>query len=174
MREQGGVGTISKRRKIANRVSCRWLSETRIVERYRTISVNNPAAIRAWSRAQRWVGAISPPSVVDYRERDSMNVLIRDAPLLTVFGWGPAWLVAGPQSRSIGEAWRAPDSQTSPAAPEGRAARSEGPAWRFHATLLILEKRSGWFASWFTRKSSRLRRTGALWQPTGILQRGSF
>jgi trehalose/maltose transport system substrate-binding protein len=46
----------------------------RIVESDRTISVNNPAAIRAWQRARHWVGWISTPSVIAYRERDSMNV----------------------------------------------------------------------------------------------------
>jgi trehalose/maltose transport system substrate-binding protein len=46
----------------------------RIVESDRTISVNNPAAIRAWQRARGWIGRISPPAVVAYRERDSMNV----------------------------------------------------------------------------------------------------
>ena len=46
----------------------------RIVEDDRTISVNNPATIRAWQRAARWVGWISPPGVVAYRETDSLNV----------------------------------------------------------------------------------------------------
>jgi trehalose/maltose transport system substrate-binding protein len=46
----------------------------RIIESDRTISVNNPAAIRAWQRARRWIGRISPPSVIAYRERDSENV----------------------------------------------------------------------------------------------------
>jgi trehalose/maltose transport system substrate-binding protein len=46
----------------------------RIIEKDRTISVNNPAAIRTWQRAKRWIGWISPPGVVAYRERDSMNV----------------------------------------------------------------------------------------------------
>jgi trehalose/maltose transport system substrate-binding protein len=46
----------------------------RIIENDRTISVNNPAAIRAWRRARRWIGWISPPSVVAYRELDTMNV----------------------------------------------------------------------------------------------------
>jgi len=44
----------------------------RIIEQDRTISVNNPAAIRAWQRARHWIGWISPPSVVTYRELDSM------------------------------------------------------------------------------------------------------
>lgn len=45
-----------------------------IVEKDHTISVNNPNTIRAWKRAARWVGSISPPSVVDYREWDAFNV----------------------------------------------------------------------------------------------------
>ncbi len=46
----------------------------RIIERDRTISVNNPAAIAAWQRAKRWIGWISPPGTVAYREVDSMLV----------------------------------------------------------------------------------------------------
>jgi trehalose/maltose transport system substrate-binding protein len=46
----------------------------RIIESDRTISVNNPAAIRAWQRAQHWIGSISPPAVLAYRELDSMDV----------------------------------------------------------------------------------------------------
>ena len=46
----------------------------RIIESDKTISVNNPAAIRAWQRAAHWIGWISPPGVVAYRELDSMNV----------------------------------------------------------------------------------------------------
>jgi len=45
----------------------------RIIESDHTISVNNPAAIRAWQRAKRWIGSISPPSVFAYRELDSLN-----------------------------------------------------------------------------------------------------
>ena len=46
----------------------------RIIEDDGLISVNNPAAIRSWQRAKRWVGWISPPSVVAFRELDSINV----------------------------------------------------------------------------------------------------
>jgi trehalose/maltose transport system substrate-binding protein len=46
----------------------------RIVEDDRTVSVNNPAAIRSWERAKGWIGSISPPAVAAYRERDSMGV----------------------------------------------------------------------------------------------------
>jgi trehalose/maltose transport system substrate-binding protein len=46
----------------------------RIIERNRTISVNNPAAIAAWQRAKHWIGWISPPGVVSYREADTTLV----------------------------------------------------------------------------------------------------
>jgi trehalose/maltose transport system substrate-binding protein len=46
----------------------------RIIERDKTISVNNPQAIRAWQRAARWVGSISPPGVVAYKEWDGTNL----------------------------------------------------------------------------------------------------
>ena len=45
----------------------------RVVESNRTISVNNPAAIQSWLRAKRWIGRISPPSVLASQELDSMN-----------------------------------------------------------------------------------------------------
>ena len=48
----------------------------RIIEEDKTISVNNPQAIRAWQRAARWVGSISPPSVVEYKEWDAVNVWV--------------------------------------------------------------------------------------------------
>src|ERR1700722_9075144 len=46
----------------------------RVIENNRSISVNNPAAIRSWQRARRWIGWISPPSVLAYQEMDSINV----------------------------------------------------------------------------------------------------
>jgi trehalose/maltose transport system substrate-binding protein len=45
----------------------------RIIESNQTVSVNNPAAIRSWRRAKRWIGWISPPSVLAYQELDSIN-----------------------------------------------------------------------------------------------------
>src|SRR5258707_3538845 len=46
----------------------------RIIESDGTIRVNNPAAIRAWQRARRWIGWISPPSTAEDREIDATNV----------------------------------------------------------------------------------------------------
>lgn len=48
----------------------------RIIERDNTITVNNPQAIRAWQRAARWVGSISPPGVVAYKEWDGTKHLV--------------------------------------------------------------------------------------------------
>lgn len=45
----------------------------RIIEVDRTISINNPQAIKVWQRAARWVGTISPPSVTAYAKWDAHN-----------------------------------------------------------------------------------------------------
>src|ERR1700719_4286683 len=63
----------------------------RIIEDDKTISVNNPQAIRAWQRAARWVGSISPPSVVGYTEGDASNVWVAgDAAFMR--SWPPAYV----------------------------------------------------------------------------------
>ncbi|HVO61012.1 MAG TPA: ABC transporter substrate-binding protein [Terriglobales bacterium] len=38
------------------------------------VTVNNPATIRAWQRAARWVGSISPPAVIAFKEWDALNI----------------------------------------------------------------------------------------------------
>ena len=40
-----------------------------------SITVNNPRSIEAMKRARRWIGTISPPSVIAFKEQDSRNVL---------------------------------------------------------------------------------------------------
>ena len=39
-----------------------------------TITVNNPRTVSAWERAAHWVGSISPPGVVAYKEWDAFNI----------------------------------------------------------------------------------------------------
>jgi trehalose/maltose transport system substrate-binding protein len=46
----------------------------RIIEDDQTITVNNPQTIRAWQRAARWVGSISPRDVTAYAKWDAGNV----------------------------------------------------------------------------------------------------
>lgn len=82
----------------------------RIVESDRTISVNNPAAIRAWSRARRWIGRISPPAVVDYRERDSMNVFDSGLAAFNRVWLGTSVARSGPSSRVY---WRSLEPRVS-------------------------------------------------------------
>jgi len=46
----------------------------RIIEDDSTISANSPQAIRAWQRAARWVGSVSPPGVTAYGKSDAENL----------------------------------------------------------------------------------------------------
>jgi trehalose/maltose transport system substrate-binding protein len=61
-----------------------------IIENDRTISVNNPHAIRAWQRAARWVGSISPPGVNGYVEADALNVWVGGAAFMR--NWPTAYV----------------------------------------------------------------------------------
>lgn len=45
-----------------------------LIESNGSISVNNPKTVEAMQRAHRWIGTISPPSVVAFKEQDSRNV----------------------------------------------------------------------------------------------------
>ena len=52
-----------------------------IIEKDKTVSVNNPEAIGAWRRAAHWVGSISPPSIVGIQgvglaERSDRNLVL--------------------------------------------------------------------------------------------------
>ena len=46
-----------------------------IIEPDRSITVNNPRTIEAMQMARRWIGTISPPSVIAFKEQDSRNVM---------------------------------------------------------------------------------------------------
>jgi trehalose/maltose transport system substrate-binding protein len=61
-----------------------------IIEDDGRISVNNSRAIRSWDRAAHWVGTISPPAVIAYRESDANNIwLAGDAAFMR--NWTPAY-----------------------------------------------------------------------------------
>jgi trehalose/maltose transport system substrate-binding protein len=59
----------------------------RIIEANRTVSVNNENAIRAWERAARWIGWISPPNVTAYEELDSVNHFENSGNAAFSLGW---------------------------------------------------------------------------------------
>jgi trehalose/maltose transport system substrate-binding protein len=75
----------------------------RIIEQDRTISVNNPPAIRAWQRAKRWIGSISPPGVVAYRELDTELVFDSGKAAFNRI-WFLTPMTSSGQARQIG--WR--------------------------------------------------------------------
>jgi trehalose/maltose transport system substrate-binding protein len=59
-----------------------------------TITVDNPQTIRAWVRAARWVGSISPPGVVAYKEWDAFNIW-QAGQAAFMRNWTIAYLTAG-------------------------------------------------------------------------------
>ena len=94
----------------------------RIIEEDQTISVNNPQTVSAWQRAARWVGSISPPGVVGYREWDSLNVWVAgDAAFMR--NWPTAYV----DSQSAGSPIRNKfDIALLPGGKSGRAGTSGG------------------------------------------------
>jgi trehalose/maltose transport system substrate-binding protein len=68
-----------------------------IVETNRTVSVNNENAIRAWQRAARWIGWISPPSVIAYEDLDSVNCFEDSGKAAFSLGWTSDFLLTVPQ-----------------------------------------------------------------------------
>lgn len=74
----------------------------RIIEGDGTISVNNPAAIRAWQRAAGWIGTISPPGVVAYQEVDSLSAWDSgNAAFMRSWQWG--YRLTHPRESPVGD-----------------------------------------------------------------------
>jgi trehalose/maltose transport system substrate-binding protein len=60
-----------------------------IIEPDGVISVNNPRTRKAFERAARWVGTISPPGVVNYEEQDVWNLWTEGkAAFIRNWSWG--------------------------------------------------------------------------------------
>ena len=72
----------------------------RIIEEDRLISVNNPQATRAWQRAARWTGSISPPGVIAYKEWDALN-LWRSGNAAFMRNWTAAYLLSGAEESAV-------------------------------------------------------------------------
>jgi trehalose/maltose transport system substrate-binding protein len=132
----------------------------RIIEEDKTISVNNPQTIKAWQRAAHWVGSISPPGVVGYREWDSLNVWVAgDAAFMR------HWPSAYPDSQAAGSLIR--NKFEVALLPGGKAGRvgtlggwglavSRFSAHRTEALQLV---------RYLSRKDVQLKRSRALSQP---------
>ena len=132
----------------------------RIIEEDKTISVNNPQAIRAWQRAARWVGSISPPGVVGYREWDSLNVWVAgDAAFMR--HWPSAYL----DSQAAGSAIRNKfDTALLPGGKAGQVGTLGG--WGLAVSRFSAHPREALeLVRYLTRRDVQERRTHVVSQP---------
>ena len=73
----------------------------RIINADGTITVNNPNTIRAWERAARWVGRISPPSVLAYHEWDGTNAFHASLTAAFLRGWISEYSLGQPVKQAV-------------------------------------------------------------------------
>lgn len=64
------------------------------------VTVNNPQTIRAWKRAARWPGFISPPSVIAYTEADAANRW-QQGQAVFMRNWSNAYIVASSENSAV-------------------------------------------------------------------------
>ena len=134
-----------------------------IVEENQTISVNNPLAIKAWQRAAHWVGSISPPGVVGYREWDSLNVWVAgDAAFMR------NWPSAYTDSRASGSPIRDKfDVALLPSGKAGRAGTLGG--WGLAVSRSSAHPREAVeLVRYLTRRDVQLKRLRVLSQPATL------
>jgi trehalose/maltose transport system substrate-binding protein len=132
----------------------------RIIEEDQAISVNNPQAIRAWQRAARWVGSISPPGVVGYREWDSLNVWVAgDAAFMR--NWPSAYV----DSRAAGSSIRNKfDIALLPGGKAGRVGTLGG--WGLAVSRFSAHPREALeLVRYLTRRDVQVKRARVLSQP---------
>lgn len=67
-----------------------------VVEPNGEVTVNNPNTVRAWKRAARWVGTISPPTVLSYQEWDSANAFWTSGRAAFLRAWESDYFIANP------------------------------------------------------------------------------
>ncbi|MCU1242195.1 MAG: hypothetical protein JWO71_2921 [Candidatus Acidoferrum typicum] len=132
----------------------------RIIEEDQTISVNNPQAIRAWQRAARWVGSVSPPGVVGYREWDSLNVWVAgDAAFMR--HWPSAYLDSQAAGSSIRDKF---DTALLPAGKSGRVGTLGG--WGLAVSRFSAHPREALqLVRYLTRRDVQVKRSRTLSQP---------
>jgi trehalose/maltose transport system substrate-binding protein len=132
----------------------------RIIEENQTISVNNPQAIRAWQRAARWVGSISPPGVVGYREWDSLNVwLAGDAAFMR--HWPSAYLESQAPGSSVRDKF---DAALLPGGKSGQVGTLGG--WGLAVSRFSAHPREALeLVRYLTRRDVQAKRSRTLSQP---------
>ena len=64
------------------------------------VTVNNARTIRAWERAARWVGTISPPGVVSHHEWDAQNLWLGGKAAF-MRNWSSGYIAARAQSSKV-------------------------------------------------------------------------
>jgi trehalose/maltose transport system substrate-binding protein len=122
--------------------------------------VNNPQAIRAWQRAAHWVGSISPPGVVGYREWDSLNVwLAGDAAFMR------NWTSANADSQAAGSPIRNTfDIAQLPGGKAGRVGTLGG--WSLAVSRFSAHPREALgLVRYLTRRDVQVKRSHVLSQP---------
>jgi trehalose/maltose transport system substrate-binding protein len=67
-----------------------------VIESDGEISVNNPNTVRAWKRAARWIGTISPPTALSYKEWDSSNAFWTSGRAAFQRAWQSDYFLANP------------------------------------------------------------------------------
>jgi trehalose/maltose transport system substrate-binding protein len=89
----------------------------RILEDDGSISVNNPRAIKAWERAASWIGVVTPPEVIGFRELEA-EALWRAGRAALLRTWPGSIMAAGGDAALRGRF----DVASLPAGSAGRAA----------------------------------------------------
>jgi len=132
----------------------------RMVEEDQAISVNNPQATKAWQRAAHWVGRISPPGVVGYREWDSLNVWIAgDAAFMR--HWPSAYVDSQAAGSSVRNKF---DTALLPAGKAGRVSTLGG--WGLAVSRFSAHPQEALeLVRYLTRSDVQVKRARALSQP---------